>query len=227
MPPSTTKRRRPAKAAAAPQPPPTPQPVPTGVAPDRGLGLLYLIGGLIALVAAVTLLVEKIALIEDPDYIPSCTLSPILSCGSIMSTWQAELFGIPNPIIGVMAFPVVAAIGASLVGGVRFPQWFAVATQVGVTFGVVFIHWLIYQSLYVIGALCPYCMVVWVAMIPIFWFTTIATLRGLRSSGRIAGRWGRVVDTVIEYRGPILTGWFLLILALIAVRFWDYWVTLV
>lgn len=32
--------------------------------------------------------------------------------------------------------------------------------------------WLISQCLYVIGALCPWCMIVWAVMIPLFWYVT-------------------------------------------------------
>ena len=37
-------------------------------------------------------------------------------------------------------------------------------------------HWLIFQSLYVIGALCPYCMAVWAVTIPICWYVTLHNL---------------------------------------------------
>lgn len=36
-----------------------------------------------------------------------------------------------------------------------------------------------------------------------------------------------VLAAVTEYRGAILTAWYLLVLALIVYRFWDYWITLV
>ena len=58
----------------------------------------------LASIAAATLLIEKIELIEDPSYVPSCSINPILSCGSIMVTDQAEIFGFPNPILGIIGF---------------------------------------------------------------------------------------------------------------------------
>lgn len=187
---------------------------------ERGLGVLLLVGGLIGLIAAVTLLVEKIALLENPDYIPSCNVSPVLSCGSVMTTPQAEAFGIPNPILGIAGFAIIAAIGAALLAGARFASWFWTGVQIGVTFAVVFVHWLIYHSLYVIGALCPYCMIVWAVTIPVFWHITTRNLRAIDTGRRASG-------LVIEYRGAILTAWFLIIIALMAARFWDYWTTLI
>lgn len=191
-----------------------------GVRPKRGLGAMLLVGGLIGLVAAVVLLVEKIELLANPDYIPSCNVNPVLSCGSVMTTPQAEVFGIPNPILGIAGFAAVAAIGASLLASARFMSWYWVVVQAGVTFAAVFVHWLIYQSLYVIGALCPYCMIVWAVTIPIFWYVTTTNLDKL-------GAGGKATAVLTEYRGASLTAWYLVILALIATRFWDYWITLV
>lgn len=186
----------------------------------RSLGVLFVVGGLIGLIAAAVLLVEKMALAANPDYVPSCNVNPILSCGSVMATPQAAVFGVPNPIIGVAGFAVVAAIGVGLLAGGRYSAWYWVTVQIGVTFAVVFVHWLIYQSLYVIGALCPYCMAVWAVSIPIFWYTSTRNLRSL-------GRRQKWITLLNEYRGAVLTGWFLLIIVLIANRFWDYWTTLV
>lgn len=191
----------------------------------RGFGALLLGAGLLGLVAAVVLLVEKIALIENPDYIPTCSINPILSCGSVMATPQAEAFGIPNPIIGAAGFTAIAMVGAAVLAGAEFRQWFWLGVQAGATFGVLFVHWLIYQSLYVIGALCPYCMVVWAVTIPIFLHTTVYVLQRLRSPRPTSLRGSAGVVT--EYRAAVLTAWYLAVLALIAHRFWDYWITLI
>lgn len=190
----------------------------------RGLGMLFTVTGAIGLVMAVVLLVEKIALIEDPSYVPSCSLNPVLSCGSVMDTPQASAFGIPNPILGIAGFAAVIALGFAFLAGARVARWMSVLIQAGVTFAVLFVQWLIGQSLYEIGALCPYCMVVWAVTIPLFWFTTIHHLRALADSSASASR--RALRLVIEFRVPVLVAWYLVILALIAVRFWDYWSTL-
>ncbi len=180
--------------------------------------------GAIGLGAAFTLLVEKIALLEDPSYVPSCSINPILSCGSIMSTDQAEAFGFPNPVIGVAGFAVVLTAGMAVLAGAQFRRWFWLGLQIGVTLGVVFVHWLIFQSLYRIDALCPYCMVVWTVMIPLFWYTTLRNVE--HGVLQIPGGMRRTTSTLISYHGVVLTGWYLLIVGLVAQRFWDYWSTL-
>lgn len=190
---------------------------------ERRLALLLVCGGAVGLLAAATLLIEKIALLKDPEYVPTCSIDPILSCGSVMTTPQAEVFGFPNPIVGIVGFAAVVTTGVVLLARAQLPRWYWIGLQAGVTFGVVFVHWLMFQSLYRIGALCPYCMVVWVVTIPIFLYTTLFNLAaGHLGTPRWAAGIARRVDA---YRGVVLTSWYLAIVGLILVRFWDYWKT--
>jgi uncharacterized membrane protein len=184
----------------------------------RSVPWVLIVGGLIGLVAAFVLTVEKLALLVDPDYVPTCSIDPVLSCGSIMRTEQAELFGFPNPLLGIAGFAVVVTIGVVVATGARLPRWVWLGLQGGVSLGVVFVHWLIFQSLYVIGALCPYCMVVWAVTLPIFWYVTLHNLHEghLRAPARLTGR-------LVAFHGVVLTVWFLLIGVAILEAFWFYW----
>ncbi|MBK1783900.1 vitamin K epoxide reductase family protein [Prauserella cavernicola] len=179
------------------------------------------VGGLVGTLAAAALLIEKINSLADPAYVASCSINPVLSCGSAMSTPQAEAFGFPNPVIGVVAFPVVATFGVVLLTGARLPRWCWLGLQAGAVFGIVFVHWLFAQSVYAIGALCPYCLVVWAVMLPVFWYTTVHNLAAghlrLPSALRPLGRWP------VRYHGVVLTTWYLVVIVLIGQAFWWYW----
>jgi uncharacterized membrane protein len=199
----------------------------TATAPARGadalparpvrapLAWLYVIGGGIGFLAAFALTIEKIAKLADPGYVPTCSLNPVVSCGSVMDSPQAAAFGFPNPLIGVAAFAVVSTVGVVLLSGFQAPRWFWLGMQLGVTFGVAFVHWLIYASLNLIGALCPYCMIVWLVTIPIFWYTTLHNFAGWPAAAGFA-----------RYHSLVLTLWYLAIIALILQAFWSYWTTL-
>ena len=191
---------------------------------DPRLRWLYLAAGAIGLVAAATLLLERIELLKDPSYIPPCNINPILSCGSVMTTDQASVFGFPNPILGVAAFPVVLTTAMALFAGARLARWYWNGLLAGSAAGVVLIHWLAFQSLYRIGALCPYCMAVWVVVIPTFWYTALRQARTSRLFE--AGPPARAVRFASEYHGVLLTLWYLVFAGLITRRFWDYWSTL-
>ena len=198
-------------------------------APDaayaRTLPWLLLLGGALGTLAAFVLTVERIALLTDSSYVPSCSLNPVLSCGSVMETAQAEVFGFPNPLLGLVAFPVVAATGAALLAGARLRRWYWLGLQAGATLGVAFVGWLIFQSLYRINALCPYCMVVWAVVVPTFWYVTLANLRR-GHLGRRAGD-SRLTAALARNHAVVLTAAALVVLALITQRFWDYWSTLI
>ncbi len=83
-------------------------------------------------------------------------------------------------------------------------------------------HWLIFQSLYRIGALCPYCMVVWVATISL-----LVVVASIAFGPAGDGRGGAVVRELHHWRWSIATIWFTAVFLLIVVRFWDYWSTLI
>lgn len=189
---------------------------------ERSLPWLLLIGGLVGALASFALTVEKFALVADASYIPTCSLNPVLNCGSVMETAQASVFGFPNSLLGIAGFSVVAATGAGLLAGAGFARWYWLGLQAGVSVAVVFVHWLIVQSLYVIGALCPYCMVVWAVTVPIFWYVTLRNL--------FHGTLGGPVRADVVFAGGIhlvpVTVWFLILFGLIAHRFWPYWSSL-
>ncbi|OHV04659.1 hypothetical protein BKN37_09055 [Mycobacterium talmoniae] len=178
-----------------------------------------LIAGVIGLIASVTLTVEKIRSLADKGYVPSCNINPVLSCGSVMVTPQASLLGFPNPLIGIAAFTVVVVTGVLAVTKVLLPQWYWVGMATGTLVGAGFVHWLIYQSLYEIGALCPYCMVVWSITIPLLVvFAAIADqpIRGHKTL-QVLHRW----------RWTLTALWFIALIMLIFIRFQDYWSTLI
>ncbi|MFM8598419.1 MAG: vitamin K epoxide reductase family protein [Mycobacterium sp.] len=206
-------------APAAPQPAPVEAAAPGGVVVPRPSAWWILIAGVIGLAASATLLIEKIEMLTNPGYVPSCSINPVLSCGSVMVRPEASAFGFPNPIIGVVSFTLVVVTGVLSVARVPLPRWYWAGLTAGTTLGVVFVHWLVYETLYEIGALCPYCMVVWAVTVPLLVVVAAITLRPL--AAHPAAR------ALYHWRWPLVTLWFTAVLLLILVRFWDYWSTLI
>ncbi|MCV7090259.1 vitamin K epoxide reductase family protein [Mycobacterium interjectum] len=177
-----------------------------------------LIAGVIGLVASMTLTVEKIDILLNPSYVPSCNINPVLSCGSVMITPQASVLGFPNPLLGLVGFAVVVVTGVLAVAKVPLPQWYWVGLTVGVLAGSAFVHWLIFQSLYRIGALCPYCMVVWAVTISLLVVVASIAFRPSLQTGSL--------QVLYQWRWSIAALWFTAVFLLIMARFWDYWSTL-
>ncbi|HSS23447.1 MAG TPA: vitamin K epoxide reductase family protein, partial [Mycobacterium sp.] len=143
------------------------------------------------------------------------------SCGSVMVTPQASLLGFPNPLLGIVGFTVVVVTGVLAVTKVSLPQWYWVGLTVGTLVGAAFVHWLIFQSLYRIGALCPYCMVVWVVTISLLVVVSSIAFRPV-----LNGRDSVVLSVLFQWRWSIAALWFTAVFLLIMVRFWNYWSTL-
>lgn len=180
-----------------------------------------LCAGVIGLAASVALTVEKIRTLADASYVPSCNLNPVLSCGSVMATPQASVLGFPNPLIGIAAFTVVTVSGVLAVTRVELPAWYWLGLTAGALAGTVFVHWLIFVSLYRVGALCPYCVVVWAVTVPLLVVSTSTVFRRLRPDGG-----GSVGCAIERWRWSIAALWFVAVILLVLLRFQDYWSTL-
>ncbi|RYF28500.1 MAG: vitamin K epoxide reductase family protein [Chloroflexi bacterium] len=116
--------------------------------------------GITGLISAFVLTVEKFHVIENPNATLSCSFNIVLNCATVMQTWQASVFGFPNSLIGLMAYPVVIAVAIFGLAGVKFPRWVLIGANIGYLLGAVFAYWLFFQSVYVIQVLCPWCLIV-------------------------------------------------------------------
>ncbi|MFD7511806.1 vitamin K epoxide reductase family protein [Streptomyces sp. NPDC059853] len=191
---------------------------PEEVGAGRGFAVLLVITGFMGLLAAWVITLDKFHLLEDPDFTPACSLNPIVSCGSIMESDQAAVFGFPNPMLGLVSYGAVIAIGMGLLAGARYRRWFWLGLQGGTLFGVAFCTWLQYQSLYEISALCLWCCLAWVATIFMFWYTTAHNIR----HGIIPAPAG-VKRTIEEFHWLFPVVHVAIIGMLVLTRWWDFW----
>jgi uncharacterized membrane protein len=139
--------------------------------------VVMLLSSLASLVASFVLSVEALTLAENPTADLGCNINAVFSCGTVATSWQASLFGFPNAFLGLVAEPVVIAIAVAALGGVRFPRWFMVSAQCVYTIGLVLAYWLFYQSMFHIGALCPWCLVITFATTLVFFEMTHVNIR--------------------------------------------------
>lgn len=180
---------------------------------------LLIICGAIGLLMAAIIMFDKVKLLEDPSFVPGCNINPIVACGSVMQSWQATAFGaIPNPFIGLAAFPVLITTGVVMLAGARLPRWYWLGMLGGTIFGLLFVHWLAYQSIYVIQSLCPYCMGVWVITIASFWYVFLYTLRQ-----KYIKLPEKLSNFLQKHHLDILLLWYIVIVAIILNHFWYYY----
>ncbi len=189
--------------------------------PGKRFAWTLILSGVLGWIAAFTLTLERLHVATNPEATLSCDLNPFISCKSVMLTEQAALLGFPNPLIGLAAFIFPIAVGFAILAGAKFALWFWRLFATGITMGFLFVVWLWTQSTFVINVLCPYCMVAWVAMVPLFWTVILFLVREgvIDTPLRLAGFFDRAYERV--WLWVLATD--LIMAAIIIWRFWSYW----
>ncbi len=126
----------------------------------RGAYLEMLISSMLGLVASLVLSIDAVVLAADPNAGLSCNISETISCAKVGVSWQANLLGFPNAFLGLIAEPVVITIAVAGLGGVHFPRWFMNSAMAVYAVGLGFAYWLFFQAYFVIGAMCPWCLLI-------------------------------------------------------------------
>lgn len=141
------------------------------------MAVFFIIASAIGLLAAFVLLIEKLHILEFPGSTASCDFGLVVQCGKNLASWQGSLFGFPNPTIGLIAWPVVMATGVAILAGAHFAKWYWRSFNIVALAALGFVIWLIWQSIFILGTLCPWCMVTWSVVIPLFWVSTLWNLK--------------------------------------------------
>lgn len=181
----------------------------TRVARDTAWTLI--IGGILGALSAARLAIEYMNSLADPNYVPGCDINPYIGCGQFLGSSQAQAFGFPNVVLGMLTFPVVILIGVLLASRIRLPRFIWFGFLAGTVFGIGFVTWLQFQAVFTIGALCPWCLVVWAAMIPIFVHTLLATPAQIAGPGASES----ILTRLYRYRWIFVILWYLVVMAII------------
>lgn len=174
-----------------------------------------LVGSILSLIAALVLSIEAIELAKNPNAVLSCSINVILNCATVNSHPSAFLFGFPNSFLGMMTEPVVITVAIAGLVGIRFPRGFMFAAQVGYTLGLIFALYLFGVSFFVIGALCPWCLLVTLTTILVWFAITRYNIRenNLYMSKNIQ----KTVHAWIEKDYDKLAMWSLIVLLIAAI----------
>lgn len=133
------------------------------------VGGVFLLASLAAMVASFMLSIEALYEARHPNAVFACDINAVLSCSTVAASDQAEILGkivpffggftVPNAFLGMVFEAVFITIAVLVISKKTvFPKWFMTASQCGNFLALIFSYWLFYQSSFVIGALCPWCM---------------------------------------------------------------------
>ena len=136
---------------------------------NRWIFASMLVGAIGSLVASFVLSVEAVELAANPEAVLSCSVNVVINCATVGVHPSAHLLGFPNSFLGLIAEPIVITVAIAGLAGVKFPRKFMFTAQIFYTLGLVFAYWLFATSYFVIGALCPWCLLV-TATTTFVWF---------------------------------------------------------
>lgn len=127
---------------------------------NRWIFASMLVGSVLSLIASLVLSVEALELAKDPNAVLSCSINVVINCATVAAHPTASLLGFPNSFLGLIAEPVVITVAIAGLSGIKFGRKFMFAAQIGYSLGFIFAYYLLYTSYFVIGALCPWCLLV-------------------------------------------------------------------
>lgn len=185
---------------------------------NRQIGAV-LAASVVGLLASLVLTLDVVRSAEDAAFTPSCNINPLLNCLSVMNSAQAEIMGVPNSLLGVVLFAVLATFSALVLMGATYKRWIWPMAQAGAIAGFIFTQYLIYVSIYVLGTICPWCFVVWHMVAVIAWGVTADNVKHRRLHiDRYA--WTRRLEQWIgRYNTVFFIAWWVVIMALLIVQF--------
>lgn len=179
--------------------------------------------GIIGLIVSFILSVEEIHLIKNPDATLSCSINLVLNCSTVMQSWQASVFGFPNMLIGLMAYPVVITTAVVALTGLagKLPRWYWRVATVCYGLGALFAYWLFFQSVYVIQVLCPWCLVVTFSTTILF--ATIVHYALRENVFGFSDKLNGAVQAYLkkDYGKMLVAAWIVLLIALVILKFGD------
>lgn len=187
---------------------------------DRWTLLGMMFSSILCLVSSFVLSADAVKLAANPSTVLSCDINSVISCGKVAETWQAHVLGFPNAFLGLICEPVIILLTLSMMLRMRFPRWFMISANVVYLCGLVFALWLFSQSLLVIHAFCPWCILVSIGtLITFFSLTRLNILSGYLMN--IDRPFGEFVTMLIRNKVDVAVA-FLLVVLMLGTAFVSY-----
>ncbi|QQR93193.1 hypothetical protein IPJ91_01885 [bacterium] len=149
---------------------------------------------ILGLFASFMLFGEEIKLLKDANYIPPCSVNSVINCLPTMKSWQSEIFGFNNTVLGFIYYTGIFVFGFIQFFNRELSKKLWNLALLPVTLALMFSLWLLYNSIFVIGSVCPYCLSSCFASTTIF-FTIVG--KNITSKGWLRWRTWMLVLTML------------------------------
>lgn len=181
---------------------------------------ILLVFSAIASIASLGLIMSEKSKLEDPQSALICDVNPLIGCGKWVGTWQNEVFfGISNSVIGLAFFAALTALSIALLTGSKLHPNIWIMLSISMVVGMIWVLWFMYQSLVIARSLCPFCMVVWLCMIPL----AITIWGRSAQAGHLSNQLIPVGKAIVRNRFVIASIAYAALIALLVIWFWQDW----
>lgn len=169
---------------------------------EKFLYLSMLISATVCLIVSLILSVDALIIAQNPNAVLSCDINSVVSCGTVANSWQAQVLGFPNSFIGLMCEPIIMCLAIAGLNKVRFNRGFMVTANIIYSIGFVFALWLFSQSAFVIGAFCPWCLIITIGTTVTFF--TITRLNILQDNLYLSSSLQKKMLKALDYKVDIM-----------------------
>lgn len=134
---------------------------------DKRLYSLITIAGVIGFLASFLQMIEKVELLKNPNSALFCNINAVFSCTNILNVWQSSVFGFPNSLMCIAFFAILMTAGLIGWTGSTMDKKLRLVFMGLAWFFVGFGFWYLWQSIFVVGALCIFCIICYGAVLVI------------------------------------------------------------
>lgn len=110
-------------------------------------------------------MLDKLARLADPQSHLLCNINSVFSCSKLLDVWQSSVFGFPNALMCIILFLIMLVAGFVGITAGSISKNMRLVLQGMAIFFIGFGFWYLWQSIFVIGAMCIYCVVCYAAVL--------------------------------------------------------------
>lgn len=168
-----------------------------------------LAGSFVGLTASFLQTLEKLQLAENASKPLVCDINSVFSCSDVLNSWQSSVMGFPNSIMCMFIFTVLLTIGIAGLAGSKLSKSFRLGAQALALGVLVFGLWYLSQTIFVVNALCIYCLFCMVGLLAVNWALLRININDLPLNKDLMGKLQKHI-----LKGTDIFGWFLVAAAI-------------
>lgn len=137
----------------------------SGIKNSKALWWTVVASGIIGMLASFIQTIERIDYAKNPTLPLTCDVNSVFSCSSVFDAWQSSVFGFSNSLMCIVFFVLLIGIGLAGATGSIIHKNVRLFVHFLTVFFLGFGAWYLYESAWVIGSLCIFCIFCYSAVI--------------------------------------------------------------